>query len=256
VTVKPIEALDVVLSYGRGFRSPQARSLVASEDVPFTKVDSADVGLRSRIGKHDELQLAVTGFFAKMNNDLIFEAHEARFETIGPTTRVGAVLYGQVRPLPWLFGAASVTYVKATLDETPEREPGEPASGLEAGDPIPFVPPWLLRLDIGASEELAKLGKHPLRGNLGIGYTFLGERPLQFSETSPRVNLLEMNAGLSWSFLELGMQVFNLLDARYAAQEFVFESNWNPDAPPTGQPARHIAAGAPRTFLFQIGFRL
>jgi hypothetical protein len=27
-------------------------------------------------------------------------------------------------------------------------------------------------------------------------------------------------------------------------------------APPSGQPARHIAAGAPRTFLFQIGFRL
>ncbi|TNF63247.1 MAG: hypothetical protein EP303_02930 [Deltaproteobacteria bacterium] len=68
------------------------------------------------------------------------------------------------------------------------------------------------------------------------------------------MNFLELNAGLSWWFLELGFQVFNLLNVQYAAQEF--ESNWDPNAPPTGQPARHIAAGASRTFLFQIGFRL
>ena len=169
-----------------------------------------------------------------MNNDLIFEAHEARFEPIGPTTRIGAVFYAQARPLPWLFGAFSVTYVKATLDETPEPEPGEPPSGLEAGDPIPFVPPWLLRLDVGASDDLVDLGKHPLRGKLGLGYTFVSERPLRFSETSPRVNLLELSAGLSWWFFELGFQVFNLLDTRYAAQEFVFESNWSSDNPAVG----------------------
>ncbi|MBW2161167.1 MAG: TonB-dependent receptor [Deltaproteobacteria bacterium] len=256
VTVKPIEELDVVLAYGQGFRSPQARVLIENESVPFTKVNSADIGLRSRVGKNDELKLALTGFFTKMNNDLIFEAHEARFEPIGPTTRVGAVFYAQARPLPWLYGAFSLTYVKATLDETPPPEPGEPPSGLQAGDPIPFVPPWLLRLDVGASEDLVDLGKHPLHGKLGFGYTFLGERPLRFSESSPRVNLLELNAGLSWWFLELGFQVFNLLNTQYAAQEFVFESNWDPSTPPTGQPARHIAAGAPRTFLFQIGFRL
>jgi outer membrane receptor protein involved in Fe transport len=115
VTVKPIEELDVVLAYGRGFRSPQARAIIENEDVPFTKVHSADAGLRSRIGKNEELKLALTGFFTKMNNDLIFEAHEARFEPIGPTTRVGAVFYAQARPLPWLYGAFSITYVQATL---------------------------------------------------------------------------------------------------------------------------------------------
>lgn len=256
VTVRPIEELDIVLAYGRGFRSPQARALTENEDVPFTTVNSVDVGLRSRLGSNDEFQLTLTGFLAKMTDDLIFEAHEARFEEIGPTTRIGAVFYAQARPLPWLYGAFSATYVNATLDETPPAEPGEPPSGLQAGDAIPFVPPWLLRLDVGASEDLVDLGKHPLHGKVGIGYTFIGQRPLRFSETSPRVNLLELDAGLSWWFLELGFQVFNLLDTRYAAQEFVFESNWDPSSPPSGQPARHIAAGAPRTFLFQIGFRL
>jgi iron complex outermembrane receptor protein len=255
-TVKPIEQLDVVLSYGRGFRSPQARTIIENDNVDFTRVHSADIGLRSRIGKNDELKLALTGFFTKLSNDLIFEAHEARFEPIGPTTRVGAVFYAQARPLPWLYGAFSVTYAKASLDETPAAEPGEPDPGLAAGDPIPFVPPWLLRLDVGASEDLVELGKHPLNGRIGLGYTFLGERPLRFSQTSPRVNLLELNAGLSWWFLELGFQAFNLLNVQYAAQEFVFESNWDPTTPPPDQPARHIAAGAPRTFLFQIGFRL
>ena len=191
-----------------------------------------------------------------MSDDLIFEAHEARFEPIGPTTRIGAVFYAQARPLPWLFGALSLTYVKATLDETPPTEPGEPPSGLRAGDRIPFVPPWLLRLDVGASEDLVDLGKHPLRGRLGLGYTFMGERPLQFSQATARVNLLELDAGLSWRFLELGIQVFNLLDTRYAAQELVFESNWSPGTVPSDQPARHIAAGPPRTILFQVGIRL
>ncbi|MBW2160482.1 MAG: TonB family protein [Deltaproteobacteria bacterium] len=178
VTVKPIEELDVVLAYGQGFRSPQARVLIENEDVPFTKVHSVDIGLRSRAGENDEFKLALTGFFTKMNNDLIFEAHEARFEPVGPTTRIGAVFYTQARPLPWLYGAFSVTYVRATLDETPPPEPGEPPSGLQAGDPIPFVPPWLLRLDLGASEDLVDLGKHALHGKLGFGYTFLSERPL------------------------------------------------------------------------------
>ena len=255
-TVKPIQELDVVLSYGRGFRSPQARTIVENENVDFTTVHSADFGLRSRIGKKDELKLALTGFFTKLSNDLIFEAHEARFEELGPTTRIGAVFYAQARPLPWLFGAFSVTYVRATLDETPPPEPGEPPSGLQASDPIPFVPPWLIRLDIGAAEDLVDLGKHPLRGNIGLGYTFIGARPLRSSLESPPVNLLELQAGLSWWFFELGFQVFNLLDTRYAAQEYVTESNWDPALPPVDEAVRHISAGAPRTFLFQIGFRL
>ncbi len=256
ITVKPIEELDVILAYGRGFRSPQARSLVENEGVPFTRVHSADVGLRARVGKNDELKLALTGFFAKLTNDLIFEPHEVRFEEIGPTTRIGVTFYSQFRPLPWLFGAVSGTYAHATLDETPEAEAGEPSAGLRAGDPIPFVPPWLLRLDVGAAGDLVDLGKHALRGKMGLGYTFLGERPLRFSQTSPRVNLLELSAGLSWWFFDVGLQIYNLLDLRYAAQEFVFESNWNPGMPASGTPARHIAAGAPRTLIFQIGFRL
>jgi iron complex outermembrane receptor protein len=255
-TVKPIEQLDVVLSYGRGFRAPQARSIIDGQDVPFTWVHSADVGLRSRIGSNDQLRFSLSGFMAKLSNDLIFEAHEARFETIGPTTRFGGILYAQARPLPWLFGAFSLTYVHATIDETPAAAPDEPPPGLEAGDPIPYVPPWLLRLDLGAENDIVDLGKHALHGKIGIGYTFMAARPLPFSQESSPVNLLELGAGLSWWFLELGFQVFNLLDAQYAAQEFVFESNWNPGAPPSDQPARHIAAGAPRTFLFQIGFRL
>lgn len=255
-TIKPIKQLDVILAYGRGFRAPHARQLVDGQGVPFTKVRSTDVGLRSRIGKNDELVLSLTGFFTKMSDDLIFEAREVSFESVGPTTRIGAVFYAQARPLPWLYGALSVTYVKATLDQPPPTAPGEPPSGLQAGDTLPFVPPWLVRLDIGASKDLVQLGKYPLNGKLGVGYSLISERPLPFSETSPRVNLLELSAGLSWWFLDLGFQVFNLLDTQYAAQEFVFESNWNPGQPPSGQPARHITAGAPRTFLFQIGIRL
>jgi hypothetical protein len=61
--------------------------------------------------------------------------------------------------------------------------------------------------------------------------------------------LLDASASLRWRFLELGVEGWNLLDRRYAASEFSFVSNWGRPEIPSLLPARHIAAGPPRTFL-------
>ncbi|APS00666.1 hypothetical protein BCY86_08255 [Pajaroellobacter abortibovis] len=40
-----VQYLHAILSYGEGFRSPQARSLTDGETAPFTKVNSYEIGL-------------------------------------------------------------------------------------------------------------------------------------------------------------------------------------------------------------------
>jgi hypothetical protein len=56
---------------------------------------------------------------------------------------------------------------------------------------------------------------------------------------------------------ELSLEGFNLLGRRYAAVEFSFPSDWDPnDGVRPRTPARHIAAGAPRSFLISLGVTL
>jgi outer membrane receptor protein involved in Fe transport len=256
MTGKPTDWVDIIGAYGEGFRSPQARTLVDGEIAPFTKVRSADLGVRFRIGPDEQLKLTLTGYRTWLNRDVFFDPAEGRLENIGPTSRTGFVFYASTTPLPWLVGALSVTYVHAVLDGPPPATVENPTPAFEEGELLPYVPPWVIRLDVGADDDLVDLGKHPLHGHLGVGYTFVSARPLPYSQSAEPFSLLDVSATLSWWFLELGFQVFNLLDKQYAGNEFAFVSNWDPESVPSRIPARHISAGRPRFFLFTIGFRL
>ncbi|MBT8451953.1 MAG: TonB family protein [Deltaproteobacteria bacterium] len=256
LTGKPTEWFDIIGAYGEGFRSPQARTLVDGEIAPFSKVRSLDFGVRFRLFPDEQLKLTLTGYRTWLDNDVFFDAAEGRLENIGPTSRTGFVFYAVTNPLPWLVGSLSVTYVKAVLDGPPPPTVENPTPAFAEGDLLPFVPPWIVRLDVGAGDDLVDLWKYPLHGHLGLGYTFLGSRPLPFAQAASPFSLLDLSARLSWWFLELGFQVFNLLDKRYAGNEFTFVSDWNPDATGSRIPARHISSGRPRTFFFTIGIQL
>lgn len=256
LTGKPTEWFDIIGSYGEGFRSPQALTLVDGEIPPFSKVRSVDFGVRFRLFPEEQLNLTLTGYRTWLNNDVFFEATEARLENIGPTSRTGFVFYAVTNPLPWLVGAFSVTYVRAVLEGPPPRSVENPTPQFDQGDLLPFIPPWVIRLDVGATDDLVDLGKHPLRGHLGIGYTYLAARPLPFSQFADPFSVLDGSARLTWGPLEVGFQVFNMLDKQYAGNEFAFVSNWDPVEVPSRIPARHISAGRPRTFFFTIGLRL
>lgn len=256
LTGKPTEWIDIIGAYGEGFRSPQARTLVDGEIAPFAKVRSADFGVRFRLFPEEQLKLTLTGYRTWLNNDVFFDAAEARLENIGPTSRTGFVFYAVANPLSWLVASLSVTYVHAVLEGPAAPTVENPTPAFDEGDLLPFIPPWVIRLDIGAGDDLVDLWKYPLHGHVGLGYTYLGSRPLPFSQFADPFSLLDLSGRLSWWFLELGFQVFNLLDKQYAGNEFVFVSDWDPQSVGSRIPARHISAGRPRTFFFTIGIRL
>jgi TonB family protein len=255
VELRPLEGLSLRAAYGEGYRSPQARTLDDAEDAPFTKVRSADVGVV--LGDASGEQLRFSGYYTQLSDDVAFDAAEGRLERIGATRRLGAVLQLETRPWPWLVAAGSATYVDATLLEPPPATTEEPQPPFVRGQNLPFVPPLVLRLDLGARPTLADdVAGRALAGRFGLGASLLSPRPLPYGESSRAVSLLDASAGLGWGLLELTLDVFNLTGQRYAATELNFPASWDPDAPRSRTPARHFAVGPPRTLLLTLGVSL
>jgi iron complex outermembrane recepter protein len=250
----PWQPLTLSLAYGEGYRSPQALLLDEAEPAPFTKVRSADGGARLTLGERGSLR--ASAFYTQLGQDIVFEASEGRAEPAGPSTRLGTVLYGEFRPLPWLRGAGSFTYVRATLDDPPPRTAENPSPPFKSGQRLPYVPPVVLRLDASAEHALLTLRQRPLTGKLGVGFTYWSPRPLPYGEHTAKVALLDAELVARYRAVSLSLQLLNLADARYSALELVAASNWDPAAVPSRIPQRHVMAGAPRTWLLSLGVEL
>jgi TonB family protein len=248
--------LSALAAYGEGYRSPQARTLSDGESAPFAKVKSADVGARARLLPGDALELMTSAFWTHLGEDVAFDAAEGRLEPIGPTTRLGVVASGKAQPTSWSLLNASLTVVRATLDEPPPATAESPSPPFEEGSALPFVAPVTLRIDAAVTPELTRFGDAPLRGRAGIGYSYLSPRPLPFGDQAEPVSLFDALVGARYRALELTLECQNLLGSEYAAEELNFVSNWDPGGVPSRVPERHFAAGAPRTFLATFGVHL
>lgn len=254
--VLPIERLVLSASYGQGYRSPQVLMLSEGEPAPFTKVHSADLGAMVSLGRREQVHLRGSGYFTALDDDSIFQVDEGRVQSIGPTQRRGFVLHGDARPFPWLLAAGSVTYVHATLDGPPPRTASDPNPPLEKGDLLPFVPPWVLRLDTTAEHPLYDVAGAPVVGRASLGFTYWSRRPLPYSERAAPVSLLDLSLSARYRMWNLDASVFNLIGSEYAAMELSYASNFDPNSSPPRVPARHIQAGAPRTWLLTLGITL
>jgi TonB family protein len=254
--VLPLRPLVLSVAYGEGYRSPQALLLQEGQSAPFTKVRSADLGARLTLGTHDELKLRASGYYTHLQQDVVFDAADGRVEQVGPSTRVGTVLHAELRLASWLLASGSATYVHAVLDGPPAPSAEDPSPAYHKGELLPDVPPWVLRADANAHRRLTELGGAALEGSAGLGLTYWAARPLPFDQWSPPVSLLDLSMGLRWRMLNLDLALLNLLDTQYAALELSYPSNWNPSEPPSRLPARHIMAGAPRSWLLTLGLTL
>jgi iron complex outermembrane recepter protein len=248
--------LSLLGAYGEGYRSPQARLLDDGERAPFTKVRSADAGVRLDFGA--PLQLTVGGFYTHLSDDIAFDAAEGRLERIGATRRRGATAQLVSRPTSWLVESLSVTVVDATLLEPPPASAQDPQPPFEKGQQLPFVPPVVLRADLGAQHSLGITAfSRQVVGRAGLGFSFLSPRPLPYGDSSAALGVLDASLGAKLAPFDLTLEGFNLLGRRYAALEYNFPSDWAPnDGVRARTPARHIAAGAPRSFLISLGITL
>jgi iron complex outermembrane recepter protein len=255
VELHALSWLSLLAAYGEGYRSPQARQLEDGESAPFSKVRSADAGVRFDFG--EPLRLTVGGYYTQLSDDVAFDASKGRLERIGGTRRLGATAQLVIRPTSWLVESFSATVVDAALLEPPPATAEEPQPAFARGQRLPFVPPVVLRADLAAERELTTLSGRNLSSRVGVGFSFLSPRPLPYGEYAAPVALLDASVGLKLRPFDVTLEGFNLFGNRYAAVEYNFASDWDPnDGVRPRTPARHVAAGAPRTFLVSLGVTL
>ena len=254
--LKPLSWWSIFISYGEGYRSPQARLLEDGEKAPFSKVKSADFGTRFDWGS--ALRLVLGGYHTELSDDVAFEAAEGRLERIGATQRRGLFAHIHSQPFPWLLGSLSATFVDAELLDPPPASAEEPFPPFQKGQQLPFVPPLVIRADIGTHHVLVdRLGQSALKSRFGLGFSYLSPRPLPYNEFADPVSLLDISAGLEWGMLDLTFELFNALNAQYAALEYSFPSDWDPNNGLRSRtPMRHRAAGAPLSWMLSLGVKL
>ncbi len=254
--VRPTKHFSLLAAYGEGYRSPQARLLEDSEPTPFARVRSVDFGVRYK--RRKALKLNLGGYYTHLSDDVAFSASDSQLERIGATQRLGGVFHLVTRPNDWLVGSLSVTYVHATLLEQPPSSAEEPQPPFSEGQHLPFIPPLVVRADVGVKKPLSQtFGGQRLTLKSGIGFSYLSSRPLPFGDFAEPVTLLDVSGGITWGPLELMIEVFNALDAEYAAVEFSFPSDWNPnDGFRPRTPARHMSAGSPLGWMASLGVQL
>lgn len=252
--IKAHERLRFIAAYGEGFRSPDAMLLGEGERAPFTKVRSADVG--ARVTPHDAVQIMASGFITQLSDDVYFDATEGRLERLAPTRRSGLSLFVDLSPLEWLKASIAGTYVRAILLESRPASVDDPDPVFEKGEAIPYVAPLVFRAELAASHRLFRIKGFDVNGRAALGYQALGARPLPFGQRGDPVHLLDGTLGVEVGIVSLGVEGMNLLGRKWAAEELVYASNFNPFMTPSRLPTRHIHAGMPRTLLFTLGLSL
>jgi TonB family protein len=240
-----IGGLRAVASYGDGFRSPQARSLQQGQTTPFTTVESYEAGLRYQDAR---LRATTAVFRTDLSDDLAFNQLTARNERTPPTRRTGVTAEMAALPVPWLTASASLTYTHAVFTNTD--------GGYNSGDLLPYAPQIVARTDLAWTPTFGTVLKRPLTGHFGLGGTYLGRRPLPYSEFGLDAYLVDVLASVRLKELEIGLTVYNLLDLAWHDGEYVFASQFNRTGAPSLVPQRQITEGAPRTVLGTVALYL
>jgi hypothetical protein len=233
--------LHAMLSYGEGFRSPQARSLGDGEKTPFTTVRSMEVGLRF---SSDVASGSLSAFRTTLNGDLVFDAATTRNEAVPGSTRLGSAVELTVEPVSWLMASGSATYTRATFTASDSQ--------FHSGDKLPYVPQLIVREDTAFTPVLGHLGSRVLTGRLGVAMTGMFNRPQPYGQFGHNVFLLDALAQVRLQQVALGLDVFNVLGAHWYDSEFTYSANWRPGAAAHLVPERYVTVGAPRTVLLTL----
>jgi iron complex outermembrane receptor protein len=241
--VGPLWGVGASLSAGQGVRSVDPQYITQDAKSPFASVTAYEGGVtfNRRLGEAVDLQLRSVVFYTHVDHDLIFSETAGRNLLGGGTTRLGSASTTRFTGPFWDL-SANLTYVRATFDDSQLL--------------VPYVPDLVFRADGALFGELPfwkqKLRGHPLRGALGLGFTYVGPRPLPYGARSDTIATLDANATIGWWFLDFSVSAQNLLDTQYRLGEFNYASDFRSQPYPALVPGRHFAAGAPRTVFFSI----
>ena len=231
VGVGPFGGFTLSLAYGQGVRSIDPSYITQDVETPFSAIDSGEVGVSFAKSFDAATLTAQSVFFAThVDRDQIFSETEGRATLAEGTTRGG--WSGSLRSTGDFFDvSASVSLVRSRFDDT--------------GLLVPYVPDVVARHDGALFHGLFDLAGSSVKGRLGIGASFIGQRALPYGQRSDVIFTLDAAAGMKWRFLDLELAGTNLLNLEYRQSEFNFVSDFDATDAATLVAARHFAAGQP-----------
>jgi iron complex outermembrane receptor protein len=239
----PFQQFEFALSAGIGERSVDPSYVAQGLRTPFVSIQSEDFG----VSYHDQIgsvQLGAKSVFFNTHSgqDLLFDPSVGRSTLATGSTRDG--WSGSARALGTFFDVnVNVTAVKATFDDTHLL--------------VPYVPDLVTRADVALFHTLPwQLDHKPILGTIGYGVSYVGRRPLPYSELGDVYFVSDASARLDWSIWYVSLSALNLFDDKYRLGEFNYASDFHSQAEPTLVPERTFTAGAPRQIFLSVGATL
>jgi outer membrane receptor protein involved in Fe transport len=208
VVLTPTANWDIYLDGGGGFHSNDARGVVASGGSgALPRAWGGEIGTRVRL-LDGRLELAASGWMLHLQSEQIFSADAATTEPAGATRRYGLDLEGRVQILPWLWadGDLSLAHAQYTTN-----------SGN--GNAVALAP------TVSGQAGLNVVHPAGFRGRLGV--RFVGDRPATENPNgliAEGYTLVDLTVAWRWRFLEVGLVVENLLDAKWREAQFATTS--------------------------------
>ena len=115
--LEPVDPVGVFLSYGRGYRSPDARGVTPGERAPVATADSFEAG--TTIDPTPWLALRTAGFATLVSDEVVFDHVTARYLTTGQTRRLGIDSGVAVSPIDALRISADLTWSDGRYPQRP-----------------------------------------------------------------------------------------------------------------------------------------
>jgi outer membrane receptor protein involved in Fe transport len=222
-------------AYGRGFRSPEARS-VATAELPGEDVtldlyrggepevavaDEVEAGVRLAWG--DRVEVSVAGFGTFMEHEMVFDHVSGTNLELNGTRRLGADLAVRARPWSWLEARLDVTGVDARF--------------VESGNPVPGAP-WLLA-------SFGVTFAHPCGVRAGLSGFYMAPRPLAHGAVGTHQLMVDLSVSYRYRFVEVRVDLSNLLGWDWHEGEYHFASWFDRERPRSAIPVTHVTAGTP-----------
>jgi outer membrane receptor protein involved in Fe transport len=238
VSWHPAAALTLFVAAGQGFRSPEARSVLAPrattvEDADLsryaggtpeiTRADALEAGVH--LQPHPALRVRLAGFATRIARELIFDHVSATLVEQDGTRRRGAELAVELRPVPWGELAADASFVDARF--------------ARSGNPVPGTTRWSGRgvLALGRPR-----GPH---GSAALGWA--STRLLAHGATVSGLVRADLTGGWRFAWGDVSLAVDNVGDARTLDGAYHYASWFDRTTPRSALPVVHYTAAPPRT---------
>lgn len=238
-TAFPVHRTTTIFaSYGRGFRSPEARSVTAlsagtAEDVALSAYaggdpdvsicDATELGLT--VAPADFLSMGLAGFATWIEREMVFDHVSNLNLEKNATRRAGVEASLGIEPLPWLDIDADLTFVDARF--------------VDSGAPVPGSARWQ-----GTAKAFAGLDLGP-KG--GVQVEWVSPRALAHGATVEGYATLNLIAGWRFEHFDVTLMVENATASRNMEGAYHYASWFDRESPRSAIPAIHYVAARPLT---------